>query len=371
MAKKRRPKSIAGYSFTRICSERLLAYRGQKSVIRLRSLSRCYGEIGWVIVRRWKVCLDLLLLVFWIIYVLCDSTLPPMPIAANALGAGVTIPLGIAKGAEVPYLSILAMNVRTEIAYGMSKDGCTALYWRNLSSTFLAQNWDWQEEQQENLISIQIHRENKPTVAMITEAGIIGKIGLNSSGVGVCLNAVRAIGVDFERLPCHLALRTCLESNSVQEAVAALEKAGVASACHILVGDQYEAAGVECSHLTVIGLPTKEVLTHTNHYIGTHPVEDRMALKDSRRRLERIDEIIRERMEKVGVLRDVKAKDIRVLLADERDAPTAICRSRTEDSSVATLFSIVMDLRERRAEVVVGKPSQWEAEVLVLDPVML
>ena len=47
---------------------------------------------------------------------------------------------GVASGAGVPYLSILALNVRTEIAYGMSKDGCTALFWRNEPSTFLAQN---------------------------------------------------------------------------------------------------------------------------------------------------------------------------------------------------------------------------------------
>lgn len=47
---------------------------------------------------------------------------------------------GVASGAGVPYLSILALNVRTEIAYGMFKDGCTALYWRNEPSTFLAQN---------------------------------------------------------------------------------------------------------------------------------------------------------------------------------------------------------------------------------------
>jgi isopenicillin-N N-acyltransferase-like protein len=47
---------------------------------------------------------------------------------------------GVASGAGVPYISILALNVRTEIAYGLSKDGCTALYWRSEPSAFLAQN---------------------------------------------------------------------------------------------------------------------------------------------------------------------------------------------------------------------------------------
>lgn len=127
------------------------------------------------------------------------------------------------------------MNVRTEIAYGLARDGCTAIFRKTDKSSFLAQNWDWQEEQQKNLINLNISQEGKPAISMITEAGIIGKIGLNSRGVGVCLNAIRVSGVDFQRLPCHLALRTCLESNSMEEAVGALAKAGVASACHILV----------------------------------------------------------------------------------------------------------------------------------------
>lgn len=86
-----------------------------------------------------------------------------------------------------------------------------------------------------NLINLNISQEGKPAISMITEAGIIGKIGLNSRGVGVCLNAIRAQGVDFQKLPCHLALRTCLESTSTEEAVVAIKKAGVASSSHLLV----------------------------------------------------------------------------------------------------------------------------------------
>lgn len=278
----------------------------------------------------------------------------------------ITRPLGIASGAEVPYHSILALNVRTEIAYGMSKDGCTALFWRNEQSAFLAQNWDWQEEQQENLINLNIRQESKPSISMITEAGIIGKIGLNSSGVGVCLNAIRALGVDFERLPCHLALRSCLESESVVHAVATLEKAGVASACHILVADSREAVGLECTSVDIVELPTKSVLTHTNHLLKPHGgVEDKMALLDSPARLERIDKLVqRAKLDARGLL---TTETIRALLADEDNLPTAICRARTHESSVATLFSIIMDLRERSAQVTLGRPSE-QGETMYLNP---
>jgi isopenicillin-N N-acyltransferase-like protein len=50
----------------------------------------------------------------------------------------------------------------------------------------------WEEPQQINLIHLNIKRDTKPSISQITEAGIIGKIGLNSAGVGVCINAIRA-----------------------------------------------------------------------------------------------------------------------------------------------------------------------------------
>ena len=52
---------------------------------------------------------------------------------------------GIAEGAGVDVPSVLALNVRTEIAYGMAKDadGCTAFAWKTPDGeSFLAQNWD-------------------------------------------------------------------------------------------------------------------------------------------------------------------------------------------------------------------------------------
>lgn len=55
---------------------------------------------------------------------------------------------GVADGAGegVEFEDVLALNVRTEIAYGMAWDGCTALAWRQGEGdgrrSFLAQNWD-------------------------------------------------------------------------------------------------------------------------------------------------------------------------------------------------------------------------------------
>ncbi len=53
---------------------------------------------------------------------------------------------GVAEGAGVQYEDILALNVRTEIAFGAFSDGCTALSWKGEKGSILAQNWDWSNE---------------------------------------------------------------------------------------------------------------------------------------------------------------------------------------------------------------------------------
>lgn len=45
---------------------------------------------------------------------------------------------GISDGAGLPFVDILALNIRTEIAFGMFNDGCTSLYWKTQSNSFLA-----------------------------------------------------------------------------------------------------------------------------------------------------------------------------------------------------------------------------------------
>lgn len=66
----------------------------------------------------------------------------------------------------------------------------------------------------------------------------MGKIGFNSAGLGVCLNAIRAKPVDPSKLPVHVALRVCLDSKTTAEAMARMKDlGGVASAQHILIAD--------------------------------------------------------------------------------------------------------------------------------------
>ncbi|RAL64994.1 hypothetical protein DID88_001584 [Monilinia fructigena] len=124
--------------------------------------------------------------------------------------------VGIAEGANVDILDIVALNFLGWKMQGKRVEG----------KIVLAQNWDWTERVKKNLALVEIERVKKEKIWMVTEAGIVGKIGFNSAGVGVCLNAIRARPTDTSKLPIHVALRICLESSSIEDAIATLEKLG-------------------------------------------------------------------------------------------------------------------------------------------------
>lgn len=296
----------------------------------------------------------------------CDFASQFIPMLERSYPSYIEEMTGLAEGAGVDFPSVLALNVRTEIGYGMATDGCTAFAWKTDVESFIAQNWDWDNEQIPNIVSLHIEKPGVPRIHMMTEAGIIGKIGLNSHGVGVTLNAIPAKGVDTNRLPCHLALRTALESVSRERAVEKLMEAGIASSCHIQVADaETGAIGLENSAYDIVQmLQTEEhgICTHSNNFVMKHNRDcANEVLPDSLERLVRIQTLLTHYTAKPSM------EGLRGLLKDEKNYPTAICRASTEKSTLATLFSVVMDLKEKYARVKMGRPTESGQE-LVLRP---
>ena len=79
---------------------------------------------------------------------------------------------GIADGAGLHLLDIVALNCRSEIALGHFSDGCTSLGWKlrkDGGEVILAQNWDWTKRVKENLVFMSIEQPGKPKIWMVTE----------------------------------------------------------------------------------------------------------------------------------------------------------------------------------------------------------
>ncbi|EXJ92798.1 hypothetical protein A1O3_01352 [Capronia epimyces CBS 606.96] len=275
---------------------------------------------------------------------------------------------GVAQGSGRSISDIIALNVRTEIAFGSFSDGCTSLAWQTEKRAYLGQNWDWKQAQQENLIVLKIQQAGKPAIQMISEAGIIGKIGLNSAGVGVCLNAIRAQGMDPTRLPVHLGLRMVLESATAKQAVAALESYGLAAAAHMLIADPGDAVGLEVSALTTAQLLPDALgrVVHSNHFVLPHPgVVDTVWIQDSLFRIARLTDTSAALAAASSASANPNPSwaEVSRLFEDEENAPTAICRSETGPSDSATLFNILMDLRQKKAVIRMGKPCHVDETV--------
>ncbi|MFC2029650.1 C45 family autoproteolytic acyltransferase/hydrolase [Chloroflexota bacterium] len=119
--------------------------------------------------------------------------------------------MGIADGAGRDLSEILLINTRSELM--SAGDGCTALALAPEASldgqVLLAQNWDWYTAVEPEPIVLRIVQKDQPEILTLVEAGQVGKIGMNSAGLGVCLNFLehehRGIG-----LPLHVMLRQML-----------------------------------------------------------------------------------------------------------------------------------------------------------------
>ncbi|KAF9819527.1 hypothetical protein IEO21_01991 [Rhodonia placenta] len=287
---------------------------------------------------------------------------------------------GIADGTgstDVGLLDIVALNCRSEIALGQWDDGCTALGWRlptgnNSQKQILAQNWDWRTTVGPNLAMVSIRQQGKPTIWMVTEPGIVGKIGFNSSSVGVCLNAIRARPTLTTLLPIHILLRLALESPSASDAISTIEALGGAgSSQHILIADSAGARSLELSPRggVYLGADADGLVVHTNHFLANRLVDEPPWLAGSPLRLARARELCQEIL--VGAQRsELPAGQVvdatvlrRRVFSDAEGAPQAICCvpdvARGGLASIETLFNIVMTFEDGKspvAEVVFGRP---------------
>lgn len=224
------------------------------------------------------------------------------------------------------------------------------------------------EEQKQNIVIVSIYQDSLPTIKMVTEAGILGKIGFNSAGVGVCFNAIRATGLDASRMPVHLGLRTVLESSSAKNAIEKLEAAGMAASAHMLIGDGTgDATGLEFSSSTFAKIPVNHAgqVVHANHFLAKHegvggPVAETW-LKDSSQRVEQMTALVEEIEPK-----QPSWEDFSRLFKDQKGYPGSICRAQEGVSTTATLFNIVMDLKAKKAVVKIGRPVDVE-EVIELS----
>ncbi|SHF87222.1 isopenicillin-N N-acyltransferase like protein [Modicisalibacter ilicicola DSM 19980] len=264
---------------------------------------------------------------------------------------------GIADGAGTDFDDILTLNCRSEISLTQASGGCSA-FSLNQGGQWLAQNWDWRADQQRNVVALEIALAGQAPLISVGEAGMVGKIGMNAHGLGVCLNAIRSQTCG-DGLPIHFALRKILECPDFAAARRVVDEDRVASPAHFLIASHDgQATGFEVHPGTPGELPPQDgKVLHTNHLYAeaTAACVNDFPRPDSPVRLSRLRQLLdRPIASEPGALFD--------LLSDHANAPSAICRHTNhelpEAERMETLFAVVMNLNERRLHLRLGKPCE-------------
>lgn len=285
---------------------------------------------------------------------------------------------GIADGAGVTFDDILLLNCRSEVVLrGFSDavpDGCTAMAATPSKtdgrSTLIGQNWDWKMSQRESMILVKIRQtaSGRPDLLLLTEAGIIGKYGMNSAGMGFCFNALATDDFPEGALPLHIACRGAMDSRNLTEAISKVGGQQLGCAVNFLFASRDGiAVDVEVSNDDFDVLyPQDGILVHANHFrslrLPRYPFRDTAKKKwpDTFIRCGRAEELIR------SVKGGVTVRDFMRIFADHGDYPASICHHEDPATPayarVGTVMSFVMDLERMEMHLCMGAPCEQPFE---------
>lgn len=282
---------------------------------------------------------------------------------------------GIASGAALTIEEIVAMNARYEMVFAQSEvagagGGCTSIAAMpevtGNGHTILGQNWDYKERFQGSSVILEVERGDGPNIVMHMEAGTVGHKGINSAGLGVCLNALVSSRDRFEATtPFLIVGRAVLNADSLSRAIKVVLNAKVTVSFNFLIAHaDGEAIDLEVSPLDVGFLhPEGGILTHSNHFIALTNRSDmidvfKATAPDTLFRAQRARHLIESGRGKIDV------GSFQSVFRDHFSYPNSICRHvdtrEEEPRHLATLSSAIMDLTARTFYLTEGTPCQNE-----------
>lgn len=293
--------------------------------------------------------------------------------AIEALDADILAELrGIAAGSGQRFEDIVAVNCRTELLYG-AKQGtepateCTTIAVLPEATRdrglLVGKNWDWRAACVESIVALRVRQKGKPRLALVVEAGMVGRDGFNEHGIAVCGNLLTStedkgrVGV-----PIPILRRRVLHSTTFYEAIDAIAcaKRG-ASGNYLLAHRDGVAIDLEVTPERVYTIyPDRGVITHANHFQS--PVAQiqgtaKYYTGDSLYRDFRARQLIEPK------LGDVTIDDVKAVLVDHFGHPRGICRHPHDYPGferTITIASLVFDLRNEALWVAAGPPCESE-----------
>ena len=266
---------------------------------------------------------------------------------------------GIAAGAGLPVDDVMLLQVRNQLQ-PESDAACTGFSVTGpAGGPFVGQNWDNDPALDPFTIVLRRHPTGKPAVLEVTQAGLIGYIGMNDRGMGVCLNTLvapaRLLGV-----PHYFTVRRIHESSDLEAAVTAVTQAERAIPANILLATPEGPADLEVTpeRVYVLRADAGGVLVHANHALHPEliPVCAKLPeLIQSRTRQARMSALL------AAAPRPVTLAALERALGDHQGWPRSICRHANDSPASghwASVLSVVMEPDRGVMHLTRGQPCQ-------------
>ncbi|GAA3646409.1 C45 family autoproteolytic acyltransferase/hydolase [Nonomuraea antimicrobica] len=284
---------------------------------------------------------------------------------------------GIAEGAGVETDDVLALNTRSEIMFAAGAEAermpmeCTSFALTAQASadrTVLAgQNWDWILQARETAVLVEVTREDGPDFITLVEAGMLAKIGLNESGVGLCTNTLISSHLEGgPGVPYHILLRSVLDSEDGASAANRIKAASRSNSANYLIVDEsgfcQDLETTPKAGAVQAFLPDDDgIITHANHFLADHLTPRDVYLERKRHTLARKELIDRglRGAEKLTIDR------LKTVLGDHTGEPDNVCQhpnaSLPRAERTCTVAGVILAPESRTMHVAAGNPcvSEW------------
>jgi isopenicillin-N N-acyltransferase-like protein len=281
---------------------------------------------------------------------------------------------GIAEGAAVDAEDVLALNVRTEVMFGMRRPECTALCapaGADTPGTLLAQTWDWKPGARGTCVLLVEAPHDAPPSVTFVEAGLLAKCGMNEAGIGVAANALTStLDLGTPGVPFHAILRRILTSSSFDEALDAVRSPRRASSANYLVASREgRAADLEAlpGGPELVAVDEGMRLAHANHFLRRPP----SGARDLERFASGTTSVARQEAADRAI---AGARSVEDLLATLRDHDAPVCRHASPDDppeeADETIAAVAMDLAAGALWITQGPPCTAEVERLELGSLL-
>jgi isopenicillin-N N-acyltransferase-like protein len=215
------------------------------------------------------------------------------------------------------------------------------------------------------MILLEVEQTGKPEVALSTEAGLIGLKGMNSVGLGMCVNGLVSTKDRFEPtcVPWFIILRSALNAENFARSLQAVLRAKRGVSGNVMFAQKEgEAIDLEVMPDDVGIVHDKDgILTHSNHFLTLTNRADfkdlfRDFIPNSLFRYHRARRLLA--MDKGHI--DVSS--FRRVFSDHFSYPDSLCWHVNPKDDVhnhtKTLRSIIIDLTEGALYLTEGNPCE-------------